>query len=454
MKKPFRLTLIHPCMGRRPGEKYLRTWQMESLPIGVIASLTPKDVDVRFYDDRMEVIPFDEPTDLVGISIETFTAKRAYQIASEYRKRGIPVVMGGFHASLLPDEVSCYAESVIVGEAEELWPQVLDDYRHGTPKKRYQSEGRPALVRATPDRSLFKGKRYLPVGLIEAGRGCVFHCDFCAIQTVFKATQRRRPNEDVLRELEGLKDKKLIFFVDDNITANLSEAKEFFKALIPLKIRWISQASINTARDEELLALMKASGCQGVLIGFESLNPANLESMEKGVNLTTGGFEQALKNLHKHGIRIYGTFVFGYDGDTPESFPETVEFARRHGFYLSAFAHLTPFPGTKLYSKLESEGRLLYDKWWLDDAYRFAQVAFKPKNFEPEQLQALCVEARHQFYSWPSIIRRAMHPVNRSDFFMFRNFFPINALHGAEVNVRNGLPLGDPTWKGELITAN
>lgn len=451
MTRPYRLTLVHPCMGRRPGEKYLRTWQMESLPMGVIAALSPKDVEVRFYDDRMEVVHFDEPTDLVGISVETFTAKRAYQIASEYRKRGVKVVMGGFHASLMPDEVARYADAVVVGEAEDLWAQVIDDFRHGTPQKFYRGSGRPNLNVSTPDRRIFAGKRYLPVGLVEAGRGCIFHCDFCSIQTVFGATQRRRPTEDVIREIQALKDKKLFFFVDDNVTANHQAAKEFFRALIPLKIRWISQASINTAHDEELLSLMSQSGCQGVLIGFESLNPANLESMEKGVNLHAGGFEKALANLHKHGIRIYGTFVFGYDGDTPASFPETVEFAKKHGFYLSAFAQLTPFPGTKLYRKLESEGRLLFEKWWLDDDYRFAQVAFKPKNFEPEQLQALCVEARKQFYAWSSIMQRAMHPVNRSDFFMFRNFFPINALHGAEVNVRNGLPLGDPTWQGQLI---
>lgn len=451
MSRPFRLTLIHPCMGRRPGEQYLRTWQMQALPLAVIAALTPKDVEIRFHDDRMETIPFDEATDAVAISIETFTAKRSYQIASEYRKRKIPVIMGGFHAALMPDEVARYADTVVVGEAEEIWAQVIEDYRHGTPQRLYRSTGRPDLQTSTPDRSLFKGKRYLPVGLVEAGRGCVFTCDFCSIQTVFGATQRRRPTDEVVRELEGLRHNKLIFFVDDNVTANIKEAKEFFKAIAPLKIRWISQASINTGRDEELLALMKESGCQGVLIGFESLNPVNLESMEKGVNLTSGGFDAAIANFHKHGIRIYGTFVFGYDGDTPESFPETVAFARKHAFYLSAFAQLTPFPGTKLYRKLEAEKRLIFERWWLDDQYNFAQVAFKPKNFSPDQLRDLCVEARHQFYSWPSILQRAFHPVNRSDFFMFRNFFPINTLHGAEVNVRNGLPLGDPTWKGPLL---
>ena len=162
----MKLTIVHPCIGRKPGQKYIRTWQMESLPAATLAGLTPKDVEVRFYDDRMEVVPFDEPADLVAISVETYTAKRAYQIASEYRKRRVPVVMGGFHATLCPDEVARYAEAVVCGEAEQLWPQVIDDARHGRLEKFYRQTGRPSLLGLKPDRSIFKGKRYLPIGLI------------------------------------------------------------------------------------------------------------------------------------------------------------------------------------------------------------------------------------------------------------------------------------------------
>src|SRR5688572_6737764 len=175
----MRVTIIHPCIGRRRGDRgYIRTWQMEPLPAATLAGLTPKDVTVRFYDDRMEPIPFDEPTDLVAISVETYTAKRAYQIAGEYRRRGVPVVMGGFHAMLVPDEVARYAESVVVGEAEGLWPAVIDDHRHGTAKKFYRQPNgaRPPLAGLRPDRDIFRGKRYLPVGLVEAGRGCHFKC--------------------------------------------------------------------------------------------------------------------------------------------------------------------------------------------------------------------------------------------------------------------------------------
>jgi radical SAM superfamily enzyme YgiQ (UPF0313 family) len=456
MSRPFRLTLIHPCIGRRPGEKYIKTWQMEPLPPALIAGLTPPDVEVKFYDDRMEKIPFDERTDLVALSIETYTAKRSYQIATEYRRRGIPVVMGGFHASLLPGEVEQYAESVIVGEAENLWPEVIDDYRHGTPKKRYTAKERPSLERANPDRSIFEGKRYLPIGLVEVGRGCHFKCEFCAVQMVFNRTQTRRPNESVLAELKRLKaagKRKLFFFVDDNITSNRAEAKQFFRELAPLGIRWVSQSSIDAAHDEEFLDLAIASGCEGVLIGFESLNPQNLLAMDKGFNSAKGGFTTALEKLRKKKMRLYVTFVFGYDHDTTDSFDETVAFAKDHGFYITAFNHLTPFPGTPLYDRLKKEGRLLYDAWWLDPAYSYNKIPFQPANMSPEELQRGCVGARADFYSWPSILGRSMDPVNRDSFFMWRNFFLINQMHRGEVSQRDGYPLGDATWQGTILPA-
>ncbi len=451
----MRLTIIHPCIGRRPGQAYIGTWQMEPLPAATIAGLTPNDVEIKFYDDRLELIPFDEPTDLVAISIETYTAKRAYQIASEYRQRGVPVVMGGFHAMLCPEEVADYAESVVVGEAEEIWPRVIDDYRHGRPEKFYRPEARPSLKGLKPDRTIFRGKRYLPIGLVEAGRGCHFKCDFCAIQTVFNQTQTRRPVDEIMAELEWMKhqNKKFIFFVDDNIIANLKQAKELFRALIPLKIRWVSQASINVAHDEEFLDLLTRSGCQGLLIGFESLNPDNLKAMAKSFNTMKGGYEQALANLRRYGIRLYVTFIFGYDLDTPASFAETVEFAKSHRFYISAFNHLTPFPGTPLYKRLEAEGRLLYEAWWLDGAYSYNKIPFQPARMSPEQVQQGCLAARRAFYAIPSIIRRGLDPVNRPDFFMFRQFFLINGMIRAEVGLRDHYPLGDMSWPGELLKA-
>jgi radical SAM superfamily enzyme YgiQ (UPF0313 family) len=424
---------------------------MEPLPPAVIAGLTPPEVEVRFYDDRMEPIPFDEPTDLVAISVETYTAKRAYQIASEYRRRGVPVVMGGFHATLCPQEAAQYAEAVVIGEAESVWAQVLADAERGALQPYYQSSARPALAGLRPDRSIYAGKRYLPIGLVEAGRGCHFRCDFCAVQTVFRHTQTRRPPRDIFEELEQMRHKPLIFFVDDNITSNMDQAKDFFRQLARLKIHWVSQASINAAHDEEFLHLIKASGCQGVLIGFESLNPANLKKMNKGFNLMQGGFERALANLRRHQIRLYITFVFGYDEDTTTSFAESVEFALQHKFYIAAFNHLTPFPGTPLYHRLAAEARLLYDAWWLDDRYRYNQIPFQPAHMTPQRLQQGCLDARRQFYSLGNIWRRGLDPVNRADAKMWWHYYGINLLFRREVSQRDDYPLGDEAWQGDLI---
>ncbi len=427
---------------------------MEPLPVAVLSALTPEDVEQRFHDDRLEPIPYDEPTDLVAISTEVYTAKRAYQIASEYRRRGIPVVMGGFHATLFPKEVQRYAESVVLGEAEDLWAKVIDDYRSGTPRKVYRSEARPSLERSTPDRNIYNGKRYLPIGLVEAGRGCKFSCEFCAIQSFFHSSHCRRPAGQIVQEIQKIRDRsKLIFFVDDNLVADRTAARELLEALIPLNIRWVSQASINTALDTEFLALLKASGCQGLLIGFESLDPGNLHQMGKAVNLAQGDFEPAMANLRKHGIRVYGTFVFGYDNDTPETFDRAYDFAVRHGLYLCGFNHLMPMPGTPLYQRLEKEGRLLSDAWWLDEAYTYNTVPFRPARMSPDEIRACCLRTRRRFYSLPTTFRRAFHPPNRSDFMFFKAFFALNLLHRAEIGKRDALPLGDRNFRGPLLEA-
>jgi radical SAM superfamily enzyme YgiQ (UPF0313 family) len=451
----MRLTLVHPCIGRRRGQPYIRSWQMEPLAPATLAGLTPRDADteIRFYDDRTESIPFDEETDLVAMSVETYTAKRSYQIATEFRKRGVPVIMGGFHPTLVPDEVSEYAESIVIGEAEGIWHTVLEDFCNGRLRRVYRQDGRPPLSGLRPDRSIFAGKNYLKVGLVEAGRGCHFRCEFCAIQSYFKNTQTRRPVDEIIEEIRRIK-KPLIFFVDDNITSNMDQAKEFFRALIPLKIRWVSQASINAAHDEEFLQLIKASGCQGLLIGFETLNPENLRQMRKSFNTMKGGYEKALENLRRHGIRLYVTFILGYDADNGDTFRETLAFAERHRFYIVAFNHLTPFPGTPLYERLQEEKRLLYDKWWLDPEYRYGMVPFAPRGMTAEQVKQRCIEARQSFYGIPSIFRRSMDfQVNASGLFMWAHFFSINLLFRSEVLKRKDFPLGDESYTAPLVKA-
>lgn len=451
----YRVTIVHPCVGRSAAMKrYIRTWKMQPLPAATIAGLLPADIERRFYDDRLEAIPYDEPTDLVLISVETYTAKRAYQIASEYRRRGVPVVMGGFHATLCTDEVCRYAESVVVGEAEGLLPKLIDDYRHGTPQKLYRQEARPGLQRVRPDRSIFRGKRYLPMGLVEFARGCKFKCDFCAIQSYFKATQHHRPIDAVLDEVRQVKRPgQMIFFVDDNICSDLEAAKDFMRALIPLKVRWVSQSSITAAWDEEALDLLKRSGCQGLLIGLESLDESSLRVMNKGFNLMRGGPAEALANFRRYGLRIYGTFVFGYDGDGPETMQRSVDFAKEQGLFIAAFNHITPFPGTPLYDRLKGQGRLIYEQWWLDPAYRYNMVPFQPVGMSAGELETLCLDARRAFYNWSSIRQRATAKVNRQNLYMLANYLVINAMHQRDVEGRSGMPLGDETHQIELIEA-
>lgn len=445
----MRITLVHPAIGRKPGTQYMRTWQMEPLPIAALAGLTPADVEVAFYDDRMEAIDFDRPVDLVAIPIETYTARRAYQIASDFRARGVPVVMGGFHATLAPDEVARHAEAVVIGEAENLWSEVIDDARHMRLRRVYKSDTQPDLAAVRYDRSLFRGKRYLPIRLIETGRGCKFPCDFCAIQTFFNRTARHRPIDAIVAELRGLQDEaRVFFFVDDNFAADLHFASDLAEAIAPLGVRWITQMSINAAHDEAFLARLRRAGCVGVLIGFESLDPAVLRAMRKSFNTMKGGYMVALANLRRHQIRVYGTFVFGYGQTRWDAFEEAAEFAIDNRFYIAAFNHLTPFPGTPLYRQLQDEGRLIYESWWLDERYRYNDLPFRPEGAEPDDIRRGCLAARRRFYSWNSIATRILDKVNRADPLMLRNFLPINVMHRTELGQRDGFPLGDPLWQG------
>jgi len=379
---------------------------MQPLSLAILASLTPADVQLELMDERLEPIRFDAPTDLVAMTVETFTARNAYQIAARLRRRGIPVVMGGYHPTLLPEEALQHADAVVVGDAEGIWPEVVEDARAGKLRRVYQAAETPSLAGPMPRRDIFRGKRYAPLNLVQFGRGCRFACDFCSIHAFYGTNLRWRPVEEVVAEIKSLGRRHLLF-VDDNLLADQGRAEALFRSLIPLRVRWSCQASIDVCREPRLLKLMADSGCQAMVIGFESLDPRNLQQMNKGWAVQDGDYAASLHKIREHGIMVYGTFVFGYDYDTADAFDACVDFALRSRFFLANFNPLTPTPGTALYRRLAAEGRLLHDRWWLAPEFRYGQALFRPRGMSPEQLAEGCYRARRAFNTFRSIFRRA-----------------------------------------------
>jgi radical SAM superfamily enzyme YgiQ (UPF0313 family) len=446
-----RVTLIYPSVGRKANRPYVRAWQMQPLSMAVLAALTPRDIDLRFFDDRMEPILFDEPTDFVAISVETFTALRAYRIARAFRRRGVRVVLGGYHVTLLPEEAAAVADAIILGDAEPVWPRLVADARRNDLQPLYDGRGRRTLAGILPRREIFAGRNYQNITLVEFARGCNFTCDFCSITAFHHAAQNHRPAEEVAEEMRRTGSRRF-FIVDDNIVSQPQKARELCRALIPLKVNWVGQASIHISRDEELLDLMVRSGCRGVLIGMESLEPANLRDMRKEWNLANGGYLESLKRFRDHGLAVYGTFVFGYDNDDRDTIRRSVEFAVEQKLFLAAFNHLIPFPGTPLYRRLEREGRLLSPKWWLDPEGRMGDVTFRPKRLEPEELQECCLEARRQFYRWGSMFRRMVDfRANLRNVTMAAVYLGLNLQAHFDIDLRQGLRLGEGLHERESV---
>ncbi len=447
------LTLIKPNIGRREHSLYVDEGRMEPLQLGILAGLTPKEIDVVLYDDRMEEIPYDAPTDLVAITVETFTARRAYEISAEFRRRGVKTVMGGMHAMLIPEEVAEHCDCVLVGDAEPIWAQMLSDMQNGCLKPRYDAvQPQCPQINVIPRRDLFEGKGYLPITLLQFSRGCSHRCSFCASSVYFKAHHYCRPVEDVVAEIKAQK-RKLLFFVDDNIVCNREKAKELFRALIPLKIRWVSQGSIDMLGDKELMQLMVKSGCLGLVIGFESISPDCISEMNKGTN-KKGAFDQyraEIAELRKWGLQTWAAFTVGHDGDTVESIRATCDFAIKNRFTFAAFNILMPYPNTPLYEKLAQEGRLLYDgKWWLHEEYRFNYASIVPKNMTPEALTEISFDCRRRFNSLGSICKRALEPrTNLRTPYRFMTYLIYNPLFRKEVFKKQGMRFGLEESKNE-----
>ena len=381
----------------------------------------------------------------MAITVETFSARRAYEISAEFRRRGRAVVLGGMHPTLLPEEASRHADAIVTSDAESIWGQLLDDARNGQLKPLYrgQCQARPQGD-ATPRRDLYRNKGYLPVTLSQFGRGCRFACNYCAISSYFNRQHYTRPVADVVREIEAQR-RKLIFFVDDNIVATPERAKELFKALIPLRIRWMSQGSIDMTRDPELMALMADSGCLGNVIGFESITPQSLGEVGKTVNTHDfDRYERAINCLKDHGLMTWAAFTVGYDHDTRESLGELLDFALDHKFTFAAFNLLTPYPSTAFYDRLARAGRLLYGgRWWLHPDYRFNHAAFRPANMSPDELTEISFKMRGKFNSPGSIFRRFFdRRTHLRSLYNMVGYWTYNPLFRKEVFRKQGLRLG------------
>jgi radical SAM superfamily enzyme YgiQ (UPF0313 family) len=439
----MKITFITPHVGRKSSKEYVRTWQMEPLTIATLAGLTPPDIGIAYYDERVESINFDALTDLAAITVETYTAKRAYEIAAEYHKRGVKTLLGGYHVTLIPDEAQGYADSILVGYAEPLWEQVIRDAERGTLRRRYTQNKAQSYAYGMPRRDIFQGKPYFKLSCLETGRGCPLHCNFCSIAAATSSRYNGRSIDSIVAEIASLKNRN-VFFVDDNFVGNLKHARDLCRELIPLKINWLGQGTLNMARDEKLLEIMTESGCAGVLIGFESLRHDTLRLMDKQLNVVMGDYKKLIDRLHQHGIGLYGTFIFGYDSESVDDTLRTAEAAIDFGLFIAAFNHLLPFPGTPLYEQFRCEGKLTDEQWWLSPTFRFGDVPFAPKNMTAQELHELCLKARRRFYSLPGMIRRSANiKGNATTLRKATAFWGINALLRKEIGQKDGLPLGN-----------
>ena len=436
----MKITIIRPNMFNTKSKD-----AMQPLAVSILSGLTPEDVEIEFFDDRVEDIPDGFSTDLVAISIETFTARRAYQISAKIRKTGIPVIMGGVHPTFLCKEALMFCDSVIVGEAEGIWEQVIEDFKRGALRKIYSSDTRPSLTNLNFDRSIFKDKKYAPLIPVQFGRGCKNSCEFCSVSAFFGCSLRQRPVQEVVNEIFHIH-KKNIFFVDDNIFIDKENTKSFLKALVPLKIKWSSQASIDIVNHPEILQLMKDSGCTSLIIGFETMDKENLRLMGKNVNINNINYKEAIKKLSEYGIMVYGTFVIGYDYDTKDTFKSLLEFAIENKLMLANFNPLLPMPGTRLYKRFQKEGRLIYNRWWLDPLYRYGESVINPKGMTAVELSEGCFNARIEFNKYSSIFNRLMKSENNfSSLYNAGIFLAANFISRNEIYEKQGARLGDDT---------
>lgn len=418
----YKLLLINPSMTaqgphgpgvRLPNAGGMAT--MEPLALAYVAALTPPHWQVRIVDEVLEEMPDDngwDRPDLVGLTSLTITAPRAYALAGHFRERGVPVVMGGVHATLVPDEAAHHVDVVFQGEAEGKWETLIRDFEAGGLNPRYNGDATALQGLPLPRRDLYRRRYFLQ--LLCASRGCRYRCEFCTLWRMEGGRHRQRPIPEVLAELEQPGLRRPILFTDENVFADREWALSLFQGMAERGLHrpYAVQASLDIAEDDSVLSALKRSGCMTVLIGFESVCEDSLRLMRKGVNLRIGvaGYRERIARLHDHGLASSGTFIFGYDGDGPDIFERTVEFVLESGIDVAHFGLLTPLPGTDLFDRLAQERRLLYTNFPEDYVrYNLTAATFQPSHMTPEELEEGLVWATRAVGSRAVAARRAWH---------------------------------------------
>lgn len=405
----LKIALISPKgpLYRHRGGIWRKSLRYQPLTLTTLAALIPPElpIDLQLIDEGIADVPLNLEADLIGLTVITGTALRAYELADHFRQRGIAVVLGGPHVTLIPDDAQPHADAIVVGYAEDTWPQLLRDFAAGEMQPRYnQAPGLDIGGRPFPRRDLLPSSRFLTNNVFEATRGCVHSCDFCVVPTAWGRKPFQKPVAEVIADIRQHGARKLIF-IDLNLVAHRGYAVELFTALIPLKVEWYGLATVLLADDPELLELCGRSGCRGLLMGLESISTANLRANHKGFN-SPENYGRVVQRLHEHGIALQGCFVFGLDEDEPDVFLKTAEFAVGAHIDLPRFAVVTPFPNTTLYKRLEAEGRILTRDWELYDGQH---VVFRPAKMSVQELQLGTERAWKHAYSLRSIARRIRH---------------------------------------------
>jgi radical SAM superfamily enzyme YgiQ (UPF0313 family) len=408
MRCEMRIKLVNPFDAADPSGSSAGTFKIVQLNLPLLAAYTPPEHDVEIVDESFAPDKVDEDVDLVGVTVMTELAPRAYCIGDTYRKRGVKVVMGGIHPTVLPEEALRHADAVVLGEGEQVWPQVVSDAAAGRLRRLYRPAVQTGLGRRPlPRRGLYplpRSRSYTPLAVaVEASRGCPYDCEFCSVGRVMGHRYRLRPVPEVIEDIESAEG-AVLMFVDDNFGLNRPATKELFHHMIPLRRLWVGQGAVSLAEDPELLNLMRRSGCTGLLIGFETVHERSQSEFSKLRGLKIP-YAEAVRRFHDEGIMVLGAFVFGLDEDDRDTFDRTLEFAMSSRLDLVQFRHLAPYPGTRVYDRLLQEDRLPVADWWLR-GLKPDRLLFRPRLMTEEEFEDGIRRIKQEFYSARGIARR------------------------------------------------